>query len=215
MVCATKDEGGLGVLNLGNHNEVLLMKYLHKFYNREDIPWVSLVWEKYYSNGRLPENSNRGSFWWFIHKYKDVARIDLKDGRTCLLWSDMWLGMAPETSFPELYSFAKNKRITVAMAMLVDGPQDLFHLPLSEEAYAQFIQLQTILQSLQLTDDKDSWGFIWGSNLFSSTRVYKQLSGHNLVHPALKWLWHCSCQNKHRIFFWLILNNKLNTRGGF
>ena len=38
MVCATKDEGGLGVLNLGNHNEALLMKYLHKFYNREDIP---------------------------------------------------------------------------------------------------------------------------------------------------------------------------------
>ena len=98
MVCATKDEGGLGVLNLGNHNEVLLMKYLHKFYNREDIPWVSLVWEKYYSNGRLPENSNRGSFWWFIHKYKDVARIDLKDGGTCLLWYDMWLGIRESPS---------------------------------------------------------------------------------------------------------------------
>jgi hypothetical protein len=83
------------------------------------------------------------------------------------------------------------------MALLVDGPQDLFHLPLSKEAYAQFIQLQTILQRLQLTDDKDSWSFIWGSNLFSSTKVYKKFSGHNLVHPALKWLWHCSCQNKH------------------
>ena len=105
-------------------------------------------------------------------KLNGLAKVNLHDGKTCLFWSDLWLDTIPELSFPELSSFAKNKRITVAMAMLVDGPQDLFHLPLSEEAYAQFIQLQTILQSLQLTDDKDSWGFIWGSNLFSSTRVY-------------------------------------------
>ena len=186
MVCATKDEGGLGVLNLGNHNEALLMKYLHKFYNREDIPWVSLVWEKYYSNGRLPENSNRGSFWWFIHKYKDVARIDLKDGRTCLLWSDMWLGMAPETSFPELYSFAKNKRITIRAAKNEDSFQNLFHLPLSEEAYSQFIQLQDCINNIQLAGTKDTWGFSWGSNHFSSSKIYKQLRGHSPTTVAYK-----------------------------
>jgi hypothetical protein len=26
------------------------MKHLHKLYNKEDIPWVKLVW-KYYPNG--------------------------------------------------------------------------------------------------------------------------------------------------------------------
>lgn len=43
MVCVSKDNGGLGVLNLQTQNEALLMKYFHKFYNRSDIPWVHLV----------------------------------------------------------------------------------------------------------------------------------------------------------------------------
>jgi hypothetical protein len=30
------------------------MKYLHKFYNKDDLPWVQLIWSKYYENGKLP-----------------------------------------------------------------------------------------------------------------------------------------------------------------
>ena len=46
MVCLPKDEGGLGVIKLQTQNEALLLKLLHKFFNRDDIPWVHLVWEK-------------------------------------------------------------------------------------------------------------------------------------------------------------------------
>jgi hypothetical protein len=38
MVCQPKEEGGLGVLNLQTHNEALLLKHFHKFYNKIDIP---------------------------------------------------------------------------------------------------------------------------------------------------------------------------------
>lgn len=38
MVCLPKEEGGLGVLNLKTQNESLLLKHLHKFFNRADIP---------------------------------------------------------------------------------------------------------------------------------------------------------------------------------
>ena len=63
MVCLPKSEGGLGVLNLQTKNEALLLKNLHKFYNRHDIPWVNLIWERHYSTGALPNSSNRvGSF---------------------------------------------------------------------------------------------------------------------------------------------------------
>lgn len=41
-----KEEEGLGVLNLRTQNEALLLKNLHKFSNREDIPWVHLIWQK-------------------------------------------------------------------------------------------------------------------------------------------------------------------------
>jgi len=43
LVCLPKKEGGLGVLNLRTQNEELLLKHLHKFYNKMDIPWVHLI----------------------------------------------------------------------------------------------------------------------------------------------------------------------------
>ena len=45
-----KDKGGLGVINLRLQNDVLLLKQLHKFYNKEDVPWVRLVWDAYYTD---------------------------------------------------------------------------------------------------------------------------------------------------------------------
>lgn len=44
-VCKPKDHGGLGVLDVETHNQALLMKFLHKFLNKEDIPWVNIIWE--------------------------------------------------------------------------------------------------------------------------------------------------------------------------
>lgn len=38
MVCRPKDYGGLSVLDLQTQSDALLMKYLHKFYNRWDLP---------------------------------------------------------------------------------------------------------------------------------------------------------------------------------
>ena len=62
MVCHPKYEG-LGVLKLKTRNEALQLKNLHKNFNRQDIPWVQLIWEKYYTNGKLPANHvKKGSF---------------------------------------------------------------------------------------------------------------------------------------------------------
>jgi hypothetical protein len=57
MVCTSKENGGLGVINLSSQNESLLLKHLHKFYNQMDIPWVHLIWGKYYSTGQLPSQA--------------------------------------------------------------------------------------------------------------------------------------------------------------
>jgi hypothetical protein len=40
VVCTPKEEGGLGALNLQTHNEALILKHLHKFFNRINLPWV-------------------------------------------------------------------------------------------------------------------------------------------------------------------------------
>jgi hypothetical protein len=61
-VIKPKEKGGLGVINLRLQNDALLMKNLHKFYNREDIPWVHLIWDRYYTN----KSATRLERMWFI-----------------------------------------------------------------------------------------------------------------------------------------------------
>jgi hypothetical protein len=70
-------------------NEALLLKYLHKFFNQEDISWVHLIWEKYYGNGTLPSCHKKGSFWWrdvlkLLDAFKGMALVNVQDGASCL-----------------------------------------------------------------------------------------------------------------------------------
>ena len=114
-VCREKEEGGLGVLNIKTENEALLIKHLHKIFNKEDIPWVSLVWEKYYGSGKLPGSSKKGSFWWrdivkLLNKFKGMARVEIGNGSSCFLWEDLWGNEILNQKFPELFSFAKKNK---------------------------------------------------------------------------------------------------------
>lgn len=43
--CRPKDQGGLGIANLRAHNNALLLKFLYKFYNHHDLPWLQLTWQ--------------------------------------------------------------------------------------------------------------------------------------------------------------------------
>jgi hypothetical protein len=46
-----KDEAGLRVINLKTWNKAHLVKHLHKFFNKGEIPWYSLFWEN--TNGMV------------------------------------------------------------------------------------------------------------------------------------------------------------------
>jgi hypothetical protein len=58
-------------------------------------------------------------------------------------------------NFFELYSFAKKKQISIQESKNIVDLPSLFHLPLSEEAFAQLAQLQDLLDSIQISEDKD------------------------------------------------------------
>jgi hypothetical protein len=70
--CKSKDQDGLGIIDIESQNNALLLKFLDKFYNQADTPWVSLTWIKFYANTQTPpqHRSPTGSFWW-----KDVIRL--------------------------------------------------------------------------------------------------------------------------------------------
>ena len=117
-VCRPKSQGGLGVMDIFTHNKTLLMKNLHKFFNKHDIPWVNLVWETYYSTGNLPGNSREGSFWWKSHisllaKFKKICRCTIGNGQTFLFWKDWWKEHSLQSILPHLHSFALNDEQSV------------------------------------------------------------------------------------------------------
>ena len=68
------------------------------------------------------------------------------------------------------------------------------------------------MQSLPLNDGDDKWLYSWGSSNFASTKVYKILVHHEDIHIIYKWIWKSHCQPKHRVFFWLLIKDRLSTR---
>ena len=176
--------------------------------------WVRLVWSKHYSGNCLPtlHGHQHGSFWWrdvlkLQQQFKGTSSITLANGATCFLWLDLW-----NETYPELFSFCKNTTITIQSAAHAPQFHDLFHLPLSPEAFAQYLQFYLVIQNLQLQPTNDSWTYIWDSSIFTANRAYKQLMGHQQVHQGYGWLWKSSCQNKRKFFFCLLLKDRLSTR---
>jgi hypothetical protein len=142
-----------------------------------------------------------------------MAMAVVNDGASSFFWLDSWNGFSFSINMPQLFSFAKNKYITVQQMCHASDLHELFHLPSSEEAFQQYAHLLHIIQALDLHNGFDSWTYIWGSHIFTSKKAYVQLTGSRHIHPAFSWLWNSCCQNKRKFFFWLLLKDRLSTRG--
>jgi hypothetical protein len=214
-----KKNGGLGVLNLRIQNQALIIKFLYKFFNRQDIPWVQLIWKAHYNDERIPhEKAVKGSFWWrdctaFIDTFKMIAKCKVRSGNTIMLWNDIWKEDAMRTTFPQLHSFAKNKDISVSNAIQqnTEDLYQLFHLPLSAIAMQQCNTLNINLTDLAGNTEKDIWGFQWG-DFFSAKKVYEAILNPPEAAVPFRWIWKSCCLPKHKFFFWLLLMDRLNTK---
>ena len=114
MPCKPKDEGHLCGINLRTEMKHSLQKNLHKYFNKEDIPWVHIVWEKNYSNGKLSGHTKKGSFLWrdilkLLDSSKGMTLVNIHNGESCLLWLDLCLGRVPSQAYNEIFSFLQKK----------------------------------------------------------------------------------------------------------
>jgi hypothetical protein len=110
-----------GVLRLETQNEALLIKFLHKFFNNNDLPWVNLIWNNYYLSRGLPGHRNIGSFWWksmikLLPNFKGLAHPVIGNGRSISFWDDQWSQNIPRQKFLELFSFVKNTKLSIKEA---------------------------------------------------------------------------------------------------
>jgi len=140
-----------------------------------------------------------------------VVQIQVNSGETCLFWVDSWNQQSLEIRFPELCSFAKTKAISVAKAWVQEDFTHLLNLPLSEIAFNQLQALHQERDFFNLNENNDKWKYQWGQH-FSSSRAYKFIKGQSHHHQSIQWIWNCFCQPKHKVFFWLLLQDRLSTR---
>ena len=64
-----------------------------------------------------------------------------------------------------LFSFVIDEDILVANFISTENALDIFHLPLSNQAYQEWQQLQGTTTTLQLSAENDSWIYKWGENI--------------------------------------------------
>ena len=147
MVCRPKECGGLGVLDLQTQSDALLMKYLHKFYNHWDLPWVDLIWSTYY-NDKIPHASDPcGSFWWkdvlkLTPIYRGISQVIVRKGDTVLMWKDLWLDDVLANSRPRAFSYAKLEDISVRDFLGCTSLNETFNLPLFVQAHNELLHLK-------------------------------------------------------------------------
>jgi len=212
-----KDKGGLGIINLRLHNDALLMKHLSKFYNKENIPWVRLVWNRYYTN-RVPHAAREwGSFWWkdvlrLNIIFRGISKCELGDGPLVCFWDDLWTDSVLSSKYPRLASFARKDGISVLEVMQAEDLDTLFLLPLSQQAFEEMENLQAQLQALPYDEHSpDQWTPKWGSK-YTSRRFYREVFNNMEAHPILKVVWKARCTPRVKFFAWLILVDRLNTK---
>lgn len=114
--------------------------------------------------------------------------------------------------FPETTFFVVDGAITVKEFMELPDILDHFHLPLSQEAFSEFTQLQALLPLINLDgESKDIWKWPSKSGVFMSKIYYDSFFSHLVVDPIFKWIWKCACTLKFKVFGWLLLMDHLNT----
>ena len=94
------------------------MKFLDKFYNKAEIPWVNLTWSKLYENRQTPPHARYpvGSFWWketlsLQKSFQTFATCKPGKGDSVLLWIDQALVLKDQ--FPQLFSFTKKPKCSI------------------------------------------------------------------------------------------------------
>jgi len=115
--------------------------------------------------------------------------------------------------FPRLYSYVKDPWVT-AMEFL--GSQDIFqhfHLPLSSQAFDELTILQSMLDGLiRAPGSKDIWFWKGTAKGYSPKLFYSHTFVSASFNPLTAWIWKSSCTMKIKVFAWMLIMDRLNTK---
>lgn len=70
----------------------------------------------------------------------------------------------------------------------------------------------TSTQKPGTTDGNDRWVFPWNNERYQSRNVYLRYTESEQARCPFKWIWKSCCQSKQKFFFWLLIQDRLNTK---
>jgi hypothetical protein len=150
-----------------------------------------------------------------VDNFRGVAAVKLGNGGSFLFWSDNWIvnndKIPMMNRFPRLFSYALNVNIAAREVYLAEDLTDLFYLPLSEMAYHELMDLKQIMLDNPVSVQSDAWSYVWGPT-YTAALFYKRIHAHIKTPSVYKWLWKSCCMMRHKMFAWLVLSDRVNTR---
>nr|XP_051205325.1 uncharacterized protein LOC127319150 [Lolium perenne] len=178
----------------------------------------NLIWSAYYDTGIPHAIPKCGSFWWkdvanLMPIFRGVSKCSIGAGDTILLWKDAWCNPQLSEASPRLFSYSLNEDISITDFVNEQNMGNLFQLPLSIEAHTELLQLQ-----LDINEDTinryipDKWEFAWGKSAYKSKDFYQYCFRDVVAPEYLQLIWKSKCMMKHKVFAWLMLVDRINTR---
>jgi hypothetical protein len=216
-VCRPTEEGGLNIKNLEIQNTCLLLKFIHKLHTSNRSSWAK--WIKTYvykGHKRLGDKLSVCSSSWrslmpLIQLYRDLTWVTIGDGTSTCFWLDSWIGKKPlSIQYPALFSHVQNPNITVAESCTELGWQIRLRHLTSLRAENELLNR---LEQISLREEPDERYMRFGPDKkFLVKGCYHALNFGGTTIPGHKEVWDSWAPKKCKIFAWLDLHNRLNTR---
>ncbi|KAJ4760681.1 RNA-directed DNA polymerase (reverse transcriptase)-related family protein [Rhynchospora pubera] len=219
-VIKPKKVGGLGILNLSAFNEALLVKWLWKWSSTSYSLWKPLALALQSAPlSSYPLNSKLANILKNLTHLFNVGLIFLpSDGKNILFWQHNWASQILQFSFPDLYSFALDKFIS--LHFFCSNLQDVYSLfsPLLSTSLVAVHQLSSLLLTVAPTISNLSHAGLdevfWKldkSGVFSTSSIYNLITSHPCHVSPLRKIWKMRIPPRFKVFLWMMLQNKIAT----
>jgi hypothetical protein len=134
-----------------------------------------------------------------------------------LFWTDKWHDKGKFcTCHPHLFYFEKDKRIPLHKVFENMGLDifELFNLPPSLVAMDECNIMTTIISAARKFNSiiSDSWSFLGNNLAYPTKKVYLSLINPPVAPAPYKWVSKSACLPKQKFFFWVMTQDRLNTK---
>jgi zinc-binding in reverse transcriptase len=212
-VCIPRNWGGMGIQELSTQNVALLMRWWWRAYKITNS-LLTVVLQRLYLNARHnngpPFWVKKGSFFWSqLHSIRLLFNFSItyqiQSRRSISFWYDPWCG-SPLIPSNGLQPRPPGQRISIR------GAASQMQLLLSHLRTQQQEHAAQTLSDQSFTEDPDKLLWRWSkSQMYSANSFYSCFSGAGRTRSATAHLWRTKAPGTVKIFFYLLMNDRLLT----